>query len=114
AGVALARASEKESGIALRSRGLSISEPARLIGIDARAEGATEAVVLNGDGGICLTVSGKCRDLSQFEAVKVDHLRGGRFIDVPYNPRAFSKTWAMLAGVENKLGPVRIELPGSV
>lgn len=113
AGIALARATREEDGIDLRSRGLHISDSARLIGIDARAEGATEAIVFNGDGGICLDGSGKCRDLSEFEAVKADHLRD-RLVDVPYNPRAFSKAWAMVAGVENNLGPVRIELPGSI
>jgi len=113
AGIALARVPEAETGITLRSRGLSISESARLIGIDARAEGATEAIVFNGDGGICLTESGKCRDLSEFEAVKADHIRK-RLVDVPYNPHAFSKAWALLSGVENNLGPVRIELPGSI
>ena len=113
AGIALARVPEAETGITLRSRGLSISESARLIGIDARAEGATEAIVFNGDGGICLTESGKCRELSEFEAVKADHLRE-RLVDVPYNPHAFSKAWALLSGVENNLGPVRIELPGSI
>ncbi len=113
AGIALARMPTNETGIALRSRGLSVSEPARLIGIDARAEGATEAIVFNGGGGICFDGSGKCRELSTFEAVKADHLRE-KLVDVPYNPRAFSKTWAMMAGVENNLGPVRLELPGSV
>ncbi len=113
AGIALARTPEKEVGMALSSRGLNISEPGRLVGIDARNEGATEAIVFDGDGGICLDGSGKCRDLSEFEAVKVDHLRD-RLVDVPYNPRAFSKAWAMVAGVEDNLGPVTIELPGSV
>lgn len=113
AGIALARAPKEEDGISLRSRGLHVSDAARLIGIDARAEGATEAIVFNGDGGICLDGSGKCRDLSEFEAVKADHRRD-RLVDVPYNPRAFSKAWAMVAGVENNLGPVKIELPGSV
>ncbi|MCB1203795.1 MAG: hypothetical protein KDN18_06025 [Verrucomicrobiae bacterium] len=120
AGIALARLPEGENrsearrqATKLKSRGLSVSEPARLIGIDAREEQATEAVVFNGDGGICLGASGKCRDLSEFEAVKVDHLRD-RLVDVPYNPRAFSKAWELLAGVEDKLGPVRVELPGSV
>jgi hypothetical protein len=113
AGIALARASKEDAGIDLRSRGLHVSDSASLIGIDARAEGATEAIVFNGDGGICLDGSGKCRDLSEFEAVKADHLRD-RLVDVPYNPRAFSKAWAMVAGVENNLGPVTIELPGSV
>jgi hypothetical protein len=112
-GIALARLSEEDSGTTLRSRGLSISEPARLIGIDARTDESTEAVVFNGVGGICLTDSGKCRDLASFEAVKADHVRD-RLIDVPYNPRAFSKAWEMLAGVEDNLGPVQIELPGSV
>ncbi len=113
AGIVLARAPQGEGGISLRSRNLSISEPARLIGIDARAEESTEAVVFNGAGGICLGEIGKCRELSAFEAVKADHARG-RLVDVPYNPRAFSKAWAMLAGVENQIGPVRLELPGSV
>lgn len=113
AGIALARATKEDDGIALRSRGLHISDSARLIGIDARSEVATEAIVFNGDGGICLDGSGKCRELFEFEAVKADHLRD-RLVDVPYNPRAFSKAWAMVAGVENNLGPVRIELPGSI
>ncbi len=91
-GIALARLPDDESGPTLRSRGLSVSEPARLIGIDARTDESTEAVVFNGAGGICLTDSGKCRDLASFEAVKADHLRD-RLIDVPYNPRAFSKAW---------------------
>lgn len=113
AGIALARMPTEETGIALRSRGLSVSEPARLIGIDARAEGATEAIVFNGGGGVCFGDGGRCRELSTFEAVKADHRRE-RLVDVPYNPRAFSKAWAMVAGVENNLGPVRIELPGSI
>src|SRR5690606_31816554 len=67
AGIALARTPQDERGVALRSRGLSLTRPARLVGIDARDEEATEAIVFNGDGGICLTESGRCRDLSQFE-----------------------------------------------
>lgn len=112
-GIALARVPEAETGVTLRSRGLSVSESARIVGIDARKENATEALVFNGDGGICMTGNGKCRALSRFEAVKADHLRE-RLVDIPYNPRAFSRTWAFLAGVENNLGPVRIELPGSI
>lgn len=112
-GLALARVPSEEAGLALRARGLSVSEPARLIGIDARSESATEAIVFNGGGGICFEKSGKCRELSTFEAVKADHRRD-KLVDVPYNPRAFSKAWAMVAGVENNLGPVRIELPGAV
>lgn len=111
-GIALARVSSNDPGISLRSRGLSVAEPARLIGIDARIEGATEAIVFNGDGGICLTGGGKCRELSEFEAVKADHLRD-KLVDVPYNPHAFSKAWALLSGVENNLGSVRIEMPGA-
>ena len=111
-GIALARVSATDLGISLKSKGLSISEPARLIGIDARSEGTTEAIVFNGDGGICLTEGGKCRELSEFEAVKADHVRE-RLVDVPYNPKAFSKAWALLSGVENNLGSVRIEMPGT-
>ena len=111
-GIALARVSSADLGISLRSKGLSISEAARLIGIDARSEAATEAIVFDGDGGVCLSEGGKCRELSEFEAVKVDHLRE-RLVDVPYNPRAFSKAWALLSGVEHNLGSVRIEMPGA-
>lgn len=111
-GIALARVSSTDLGISLRSKGLSISESARLIGIDARTEGTTEAIVFDGDGGICLTEGGKCRELSEFEAIKVDHLRE-RLVDVPYNPRAFSNAWALLSGVEHNLGSVRIEMPGA-
>jgi hypothetical protein len=111
-GIALARVSSTDLGISLRSKGLSIAEPARLIGIDARSEGATEAIVFNGDGGICLTEGGKCRELSEFEAVKADHVRE-RLVDVPYNPKAFANAWALLSGVENNLGSVRIEMPGA-
>ena len=111
-GIALARVSATDLGISLRSKGLSIAEPARLIGIDARSEGATEAIVFNGDGGICLTEGGKCRELSEFEAVKADHVRE-RLVDVPYNPKAFTNAWALLSGVENNLGSVRIEMPGA-
>lgn len=113
AGIALARTSSAEGAARIGSNGLSFSEPARLIGIDARAEDATEAVVFNGDGGICLTGSGKCRDLFEFEAVKADRRRD-RLVDVPYNPHAFSKAWALASGVENRLGQVRIELPGPI
>ncbi|MEQ1841674.1 MAG: hypothetical protein ABL994_14805, partial [Verrucomicrobiales bacterium] len=61
-GIALARVSASDPGITLRSKGLRVSEPASLIGIDARVEGATEAIVFSGDGGICLTEGGKCRE----------------------------------------------------
>lgn len=111
-GIALARVSSTDLGISLKSKGLSISESARLIGIDARSEGTTEAIVFDGDGGVCLTEGGQCRELSEFEAVKVDHLRE-RLVDVPYNPRAFSNAWALLSGVEHNLGSVRIEMPGT-
>lgn len=112
-GLALARKRSVSPNGALRSRGLTFSDASGFIGIDARDEGATEAVVIQGDGGVCLVDSGKCRELSQFEAVKADHRRD-KLVDVPYNPRAFSKAWALMAGVEDNLGPVRVELPGSI
>lgn len=112
AGIAMARTAANDLGISLKSKGLSVSEPARLIGIDARDADATEAIVFHGDGGICLSGGGKCRELSEFEAVKVDLVRE-KLVDVPYNPRAFSKTWAVLSGVEDNLGSVIIEMPGS-
>ena len=111
-GIALARVSPTDLGISLRSEGLSVSESARLIGIDARTDGTTEAIVFNGEVGICLTGGGKCRELSEFEAVKADHARE-KLIDVPYNPHAFSNAWALLSGVDDNLGSVNIELPGA-
>jgi len=111
-GIALARVAASDPGITLRSKGLRVSEPASLIGIDARVDGATEAIVFSGDGGICLTEGGKCRELTRFEAVKADHFHE-KLVDVPYNPHAFAKAWALLSGVENNLGTVKIEMPGS-
>ncbi len=32
---------------------------------------------------------------------------------MPYNPHAFANAWALLSGVENNLGSVQIEMPGS-
>ncbi len=112
-GIALAKASDGDTGVRLRSRGLSISKTTQFVGIDARDTDRTEAIVLGGGAGVCLTTSGKCRALSEFEAVQVDHFRD-KLVDVPYNPRAFSKAWAMVAGVEDNLGPVRVELPGLI
>ena len=111
-GVALAKAPSRDTGISLRSQGLSVAEPAPLLGIDARSEDSTEAVVFDGDGGICLSEGGGCRDLFAFEAIKAEH-GGGRLVDIPYNPHAFSKTWELLSGVEKNTGSVRIELPGT-
>lgn len=111
-GIALARVSASDPGITLRSKGLRVSEPASLIGIDARVEGATEAIVFSGDGGICLTEGGKCRELTRFEAVKADHFHE-KLVDVPYKPHAFANAWALLSGVENNFGTVKIEMPGS-
>ena len=53
-----------------------------------------------------------CRSLFEFEAVKAAYTRD-KLVDIPYNPRAFSKTWELLSGVETNLGDVRIELPGT-
>lgn len=110
-GVALAKAGPSDTGIALRSKGLSVAEPASLIGIDARSEDSTEAIVFAGDGGVCLS-DGGCRSLYEQEAVKADLTRS-KLVDIPYNPQPFAKAWELLAGVEKNMGSVRIELPGS-
>lgn len=111
-GVALTRTNKTDTGLALRSRGITISNSVPLIGIDARSEYSTDAIVFEGDGGICLTEGGVCRELFPMEAVKADFSRE-RLVDIPYNPHAFTKTWELLSGVEKNLGSVRIELPGS-
>lgn len=99
-------------GIGLSARNIHFSKGAITVGIDARSRDATEAVVFSGETGICLTDGDKCRDVFQFEAIKADHNRE-KFIDVPYNPRAFSKAWELVSGVERNLGDVSIELPGT-
>ncbi len=111
-GVALARADSPEKAFNLKARGLSVSEQAPLIGIDARSEFSTNAVVFSGDGGICMNDGASCRSIFEFEAIKADHTRD-KLVDIPFNPQAFSKTWELLAGVETNLGDVRIELPGT-
>jgi hypothetical protein len=110
-GVAMAKAASADMGISLRSKGLSVAEPVPLIGIDARSEFSTEAVMFSGGGGVCLK-GGGCRDLYEREAIKADLTRD-KLVDIPYNPRPFAKTWEVLAGVEQNMGSVRIELPGT-
>ena len=110
-GVAMARNKPFKSGITLKSNGLSVSEPVPLIGIDARSEFSTEAIVFEGDGGVCLD-GGSCRSLFEFEAVKADRNRD-RLVDIPYNPQPFLGGWELLSGVEKNLGSVRIEMPGT-
>ncbi|MDA7922152.1 hypothetical protein N9B73_10380 [Verrucomicrobiales bacterium] len=112
AGVALARIAPNDMGISLKSKGLSISDPARLVGIDARSANSSEALFFNGGGGVCLDGGAGCRNLFEREAVKADQ-GGDRFVDIPFNPHAFSKAWALLSGVERNIGSVRIEMPGS-
>ena len=111
-GVALARANTPDNAINLQARGINVLEQAPLIGIDARSEFSTNAFVLSGDGGICMNDGATCRSLFEFEAVKADYTRD-KLVDIPYNPRAFSKTWELLSGVQTNLGDVRIELPGT-
>lgn len=111
-GLAVARSEANDLGFTLKSKGLSISQPAKMIGIDARSDHSTEALVFEGDAGVCLDDGGKCREIYQYEAVKTDK-DSGRLVDVPYNPRAFEKAWALVAGVENNLGDVKFEMPGT-
>lgn len=111
-GVALARRPSADMGISLRSKGLSVSDSAQLVGIDARSEKSTDAIMFEGDGGICLTEGGICRELYEMEAVKAD-LGRDKLVDIPYNPHAFAKAWELLSGVEKNMGSVRIEMPGS-
>lgn len=112
AGVALARIAPNDMGISLKSKGLNISDPTRLVGIDARSENSSEALFFDGGGGVCLDGGAGCRNLFEREAIKADQ-GGDRFVDIPFNPHAFSKAWALLSGVEKNIGSVRIEMPGS-
>ncbi len=110
-GVAIAKAASKDQPLRLRSKGITVSESVPLIGIDARSDSFTEAIVFSGDGGVCLD-KGDCRSLFEKEAIKAD-LNREKLLDIPYNPKPFSKAWAMASGVFNNLGSVRIELPGT-
>lgn len=110
-GIAMARNESAGTGITLKANGLNVSEPVPLIGIDARSEFSTEAIVFEGDGGVCLE-NGSCRSLFEFEAVKADRKRD-RLVDIPYNPQPFLAGWELLSGVEKNLGSVRIEMPGT-
>jgi hypothetical protein len=98
-------------GIGLSAKNLVFSEGAITVGLDARSPDATEAIVFSGKTGICLPGARDCRDVFEFESVKVDYNRD-KFVDVPYNPRAFSKAWELISGIEKNLGDIVIELPG--
>lgn len=111
-GVALARQKNADMGISLHSKGLSVTDSAQLVGIDARAEKSTNAILFEGDGGVCLTERGICRELYEKESIKAD-LDRDKLVDIPYNPHAFAKAWELLSGVEKNMGSVRIEMPGS-
>jgi len=111
-GVALARSRDTRQASSVNSNGLNISSAVPLLGIDARAEFSTEAVVFEGGGGVCLTEGGACREMFQYESIKAD-LSRQRLVDVPFNPQPFAKAWELLAGVEKNMGSVRIELPGA-
>ncbi len=116
-GVALAtrsRVNDHENqpiGIGLSAKNLVFSDGAITVGLDARSPDATEAIVFSGKTGICLPSARECRDVFEFESVKVDYNRD-KFVDVPYNPRAFSKVWELLSGIEKNIGDIVIEFPG--
>jgi hypothetical protein len=111
-GVAMAKSATPGTGIAIRSKGIRVSEPVPLIGIDARGENSTEAIAFSGNGGVCLADGGGCRELFEMEAIKADLIRD-KFVSIPLNARPFEKTWELLSGVEKNMGSVRIELPGT-
>ncbi len=111
-GIALAQSPHPDLGFTLESNGVSFSDSPRLLGIDARSETSTNALVFQGDVGVCLADGGKCREIYEQEAVKADHRRE-KILDIPYDPGAFEKAWELVAGVERNLGAVKIELPGS-
>jgi hypothetical protein len=98
-------------GIGLSAINVWFSEGAITVGLDARSPGSTEAVVFSGETGVCLSEGGKCRDVFEFEAIKADHTHE-KLVDVPYNPRAFSRAWGLVSGVETNMGDIVIELPG--
>lgn len=111
-GLALARSDSPDLGFALQSKGMVFSHGGNLVGIDAREEDSTQAVVFSGDAGVCLGADGKCRDLFALEAVKTE-AGTERLLDVPYNPRPFEQAWELVAGVEKNFGQVSIQMPGA-
>ncbi len=111
-GLALAKSSDNNAGFSLKSNGVSFSESVKLIGIDARSENSTNALVFGGDVGVCLTDGRKCREIYEFEAVRAD-LKRDKLVDIPYQPHAFEKAWELISGVETNMGEVRMEMPGA-
>lgn len=105
--------SDANSGFTLQSRGIDFVDTHDTVGIDARSAASTEAIVFTGGAEVCLPMnSGSCRNLYEYEAVRVD-LKREKMLDVPYNPKVFARSWEVLAGVEDNSGSVRIEMPGS-
>ncbi|MDF1816158.1 MAG: hypothetical protein P1V20_28415 [Verrucomicrobiales bacterium] len=98
-------------GIGLSAKNVRFSEGAITVGLDARSPESTEAVVFSGETGICLTDGKICRDVFEFESVKADHSHE-KFVDVPYNPRAFTRAWELVSGIEKNTGDIVVELPG--
>ena len=103
---------EVKFGVGLSAKNIQFSEGAITVGLDARSSESIEAVVFSGEAGICLTDKGNCRNVFEHEAVKAHHATD-RFVDVPYNPRAFSKAWELVAGVEKNMGDIVIAPPGT-
>jgi len=111
-GIAMAKSPNEDMRFTLKSKGVNFSESAKLIGIDARSEDSTNALVFGGDVGVCLTDGGKCREIYEFEAVRADN-KHHKLVDIPYQPHVFRKTWELISGVEKNMGQVRIEMPGA-
>ena len=113
-GIAFAKTGSFEGGFSLHSKGINLVDSGNSIGIDARSDHATEAMIFNQGTGVdvCLPGIGRCRELYQYEAIRAD-LDREKLLDIPYNPRVFTRTWELVAGVEKNAGSVRLELPGS-
>lgn len=99
------------SPFVLESNGLKLAEKTQTVGVDARSERATEAVVFNGGAEVCVPKQSDCRNLYAYEAVRVD-LNREKVFDIPYKPDVFARSWEVIAGVERNSGSVRIGMPG--
>jgi len=112
-GLVVAReASGRERDFIFGARGLDLMGAGSTVGVDARDGDATELIVLSGGAEVHLSEGEGKRRLHDFEAVRAD-LERGKFVDIPFNTRPFSRAWELMSGVVANTGTVEVAVPGS-
>ncbi len=104
--------SGKQRDFIIGARGMDLVGEGSTIGVDVRDGDAPELIVLNGGAKVSLTEGGANRRLHDFEAVRAD-LGRDKLVDIPFNPRPFSRAWELMSGVAANTGTVEVVVPGS-